>query len=128
MAKQKLEKNTLEWSVFAVSCALVFAVIAYLTYVAITLGTSPPQIKVAVGKAAPDGEYFRVPVTVHNQGDQTAEGVNVEVESQQNGETETAEFEVPFLPRHSEREGAVLFKNDPRKGKLKARVLGYQKP
>ena len=128
MAKQKLEKNALEWAVFALSGLLVLGVVAYLAYVAATLGSSPPEVVIKIGESRPEGEYFHVPVTVHNNGDKTAEGVHIEVELQQAGETETAQFEVPFLPRHSDRKGAVLFKLDPQKGKLKARVLGYQMP
>ena len=129
MEKQSLQKNALEWIVFAGGCVLVLGIICYLAVTAATLGNSPPDIKIILGKPQPEGEYYHVPVTVRNAGDQTAEGVLVEVELQPQGkEKETAEFEAAFLPRHSQREGAVIFKSDPRQGKLATRVLGYAKP
>lgn len=124
-----LQKNWLEWLVFAGGLIIVAGVLGYLTFAALTLGNAPPEIKVALGKAQPEGEYFRVPVTIHNKGDQTAESVQIEVVfNEGKPDEETAEFQAAFLPRHSQREGAVTFKTDPRAGVLKARVLGYANP
>jgi len=70
-----------------------------------------------------------VPVTVVNHGDETAEGVRIEVVMESGGEEKArGELDVPFLPRHATREGWETFEQDPRTAQLKARVLGYQKP
>lgn len=72
---------------------------------------------------------FIVPVTVVNHGDETAEGVRIEVVMESGGEVKArGEFDIPFVPRHATREGWVTFEQDPRTAQLKARVLGYQKP
>ncbi len=124
-----LDKNWLEWLVFAIGLGLVTGVIGYLAFAAVTLGSAPPDIKIQLGTPQPEGEYFRVPVSVRNDGDQTAEAVHIEVVLNEDKATEeTASFETAFLPRHSSRNGAVTFQTDPRNGKLKARVLGYEKP
>jgi uncharacterized protein (TIGR02588 family) len=125
-----LEKNWLEWIVFAASLVLVVSTLGYLVYDSATLGDTPPNFEFQVGKPQPQLNHFAVPVTVTNQGDETAEGVQVEVVLESGGkEQESAEFEIAFLPRHSTREGWVTFAADPRTvDQLKVRVLGFEKP
>lgn len=125
-----LEKNWLEWIVFAVSLVLVVSVLGYLVYDSATLGDTPPNFEFQVGKPQPQLNHFAVPVAVTNQGDETAEGVQVEVVLESGGkEQESAEFEIAFLPRHSTREGWVTFAADPRTvDQIKVRVLGFEKP
>lgn len=128
--KKKLEKNWVEWLVFAVGLALVVSTLGYLTYDAVTLGEAPPSIEVRTGEPRQQTHNFVVPVTVINHGDQTAEGVHVEVVLENGGvEKERAEFQIAFLPRRSMREGWVAFPIDPRTvERIKARVTGYEKP
>lgn len=128
--KKKVEKNWLEWVVFAIGLVLVLATLSYLAYDAATLGDSPPDVEVRAGEAIERRHNFIVPITLVNHGDQTAEGVVVEVVTESGGvEKERAEFTVAFLPRRSTREGWVVFKTDPRTAEqVKARVLGYEKP
>lgn len=127
--KQKLQKNWLEWIVFAISLVLVATTLGYLVYDAATLGNSPPTIEFQLGNPQQKLDYFLVPVSVTNRGDETAEGVLIEVALENDGkEIESAEFEVAFLPRHSTREGWVSFTTNPRSAEMKARVLGFEKP
>ncbi len=130
MKKNKLQKNWFEWIVFGVGLLLVVSTLSYLAYDAATLGDAPPSIEVRTGDTLQRPHNFIVPVTLVNHGDQTAEGVMVEVTLESGGEEkERAEFTVPFLPRRSTREGWVAFQTDPRTvQQLKARVLGYEKP
>lgn len=127
---KKVKKNWLEWAVFGVGLALVLFTLGYLAYDAVTLGDEPPSIEVRTGAPLQRPHNFIVPITVINHGDQTAEGVRVEVVLETNGEEkERAEFEIAFLPRRGTREGWVTFQTDPRTaGQVKARVLGYEKP
>ena len=123
------QKNWIEWLVFSLSLILVAGVLGFLLFASVTLGDSPPDLKIHLSPAQPEGKYFRVPVKIKNEGDQTAEGVQIEVVlNEGTPEEETATFEAGFLPRQSSREGAVVFKTDPRTGVLQARVLGYEKP
>jgi uncharacterized protein (TIGR02588 family) len=123
------QKNGLEWIVFAVSLILVAATVGYLIFSAVKHRESPPVLSVALGKVQPAGSQFRVPVTISNDGETTAEGVQIEVTlNESRPDEEKATFTVAYLPHHSRREGAVLFKTDPQKGRLQARVLGYVDP
>ena len=90
----------------------------------------PPRIEIQLGQPQPQLNYFLVPLTATNRGDETAEGVQIEVVLESGGEEkETGEFEIAFLPRHSSREGWVTFETDPRTvEQMKARVLGFEKP
>lgn len=127
---KNVEKNWLEWLVFAASLVLVVSTLGYLIYDTATLKDAPPSIQFQLGKPQPQLNHFIVPVSVTNQGDETAEGVQVEVVLESDGkEQESAQFEIAFLPRHSTREGWVTFETNPRTvDQMKARVLGFEKP
>lgn len=128
--QKQLQKNWLEWIVFAISFVLVAITLGYLVYDITTVSDTPPVFEFQLGKAQPKSNYFLVPVSVINRGDETAAGVHVEVTLESGGkEQESADFEIPFLPRHSTGKGWVTFHNDPRTvEQMKARVLGFEKP
>jgi len=127
---RKLQKNWVEWAVFAAGLALVLSTLAYLVYEGATMGSDPPSIEVRLGTPEQRTHNFIVPVTVTNHGDTTAEGVTVEVslESDAGAERARGELTIAFLPRRATREGFVTFRQDPRAARLTARVLGYEKP
>jgi uncharacterized protein (TIGR02588 family) len=122
------QKNWLEWTIFAAGLTLVVGVLAFLIYDAMTLGDTPPAMQLQVGAPAQQAGHFVVPVAVTNNGDQTAEGVLVEVTLEYGTEQEQAQFEVAFLPRGATGEGWAAFETDPSTGQLKARVIGYATP
>ena len=128
--KTKVEKNRLEWVVFGVGLALVACVVGYLVYDGASMGDAPPDIEVKLGAPERRGAGFVVPVAATNRGDQTAEGVQIEVvlETAAGGEPERGELAIAFLPRRATRNGWVSFSTDPAAGRLKPRVLGYEKP
>jgi len=127
---RKLEKNWLEWIVFAASLVLVLSTLGYLVYDVATIGEVPPNIEVQLGQPQQQSNRFLVPLSVTNRGGETAEGVHIEVTLESGGkEQESADFEIAFLPRSSTREGWVTFKTDPRTvEQMQARVLGFEKP
>ncbi len=125
----RLEKNPLEWTVFTFGLLAVLATVGFLVYDAATVDDAPPDLRVEIGQPLRRSGAFAVPVTVHNRGSETAEGVSVEVVLQVPGSPpETAGFEVSFVPRQSRREGWVTFRQDPRLGRLTGRAAGYETP
>ena len=127
----KVEKNWLEWTVFGVGLVLVASTLAYLVYDGASMGEAPPDIHVTLGAPERRGAEFLVPVAATNRGDETAEGVQIEVSLERadgGGEPERGEFAIAFLPRRATRRGWVAFATDPAAGQLKPRVLGYEKP
>jgi uncharacterized protein (TIGR02588 family) len=130
VATMKLpEKNWLEWSVFAVGLLLVVGVIVYLAYDAVTLGDRPPSIEVQLGEPEQRANAYAIPVSVTNLGDQTAEGVLIEVVLERGTDREQAQFEIAFVPRYSTRQGWVMFQTDPRSAdQVASYVLGFESP
>ena len=125
----KLQKNWFEWIVFALGLILVSSTLGYLIFAGASMGHEPPSLEVRLGTPEQRQFNFIVPVTVVNHGDETAEGVLIEVVMANGGEEiARGELDVAFLPRHATRQGWVTFEQDPRTAQLKARVLGYQKP
>ena len=130
-----IEKNALEWSVFAVSLLLVLASIGYLIRQILVADNTPPHITLQLGtpqdlqNSDKKEKTFMVPVKALNKGGQTAEGVHLEIEMQRGQEKpQTADFEINFLPAGSSRDGWVAFQGTKDNAKLKARVLGYEIP
>ncbi len=126
---KKPKKNWLEWSVFALSLVLILATAGILIHEQLSLGEKPAEPHLKLGRPVARDGYFAVPVTVVNRGDETAANVHLSVVLHlPDGPEETAEFDLPYLPRRATREAWITFRQDPRAGKLEPRVLGYQKP
>lgn len=124
-----MNKNWLEWCVFGVSLILIAGTVGSLIYDATTQETGPPRVEVTLGEPVEQPAHYLVPLTIHNRGGHTAENVQVRVWLQLPGqEPETAEFSVPYVPRESNRSGAVTFTSDPAQGILTARAVGYETP
>ncbi|HEX8550565.1 MAG TPA: hypothetical protein VF681_03310 [Abditibacteriaceae bacterium] len=119
----KIEKNALEWSVFALSFALLVGTIGFLVLDARRTGDGAPLLEATTGRATQWQDQWLVPVRIVNRGETVAEEVAVEVKS---GE-ESGELAFAFVPRGSSREGFVSFSKEPQ-GQLKARVRGYETP
>ena len=123
-----MNKNTLEWTVFAISLALIAAVAGLLLRQQLAGTQSPPSIAVTAGAAFATAGGFAVPLDVRNDGDTTAEQVTIDVSLRWAGGEERAEATLPYVPYRSRRRAWVVFPRDPRDGRLAARVLGYREP
>jgi uncharacterized protein (TIGR02588 family) len=129
MTTSNIAKHPLEWIVFAVSLVLVAGTLGFLAWDGFQGEGSPAALSIELGRPEPRGGTWAVPVTVRNRGDETAEGVKVEVTLETPGaEPETVGFEAAFVPRRSKREGWVTFRTDPSRGRLSGRAAGYETP
>jgi uncharacterized protein (TIGR02588 family) len=125
----RVEKNRLEWVVFGVGLVLVLGTVGVLIWDALQSGDGPPDLAVDLGSPQRRADGWAVPVTVHNRGGETAEGVRVLVVLElADGRREEAEFEAAFVPRGSLRDGWVHFVHSPASGRLTGRVVGYEHP
>jgi uncharacterized protein (TIGR02588 family) len=125
----KVEKNGLEWAVFATSLVLVVVILAALLVDAAGSGRQPPVLVVRLEAPERVGGMFRVPLEVENRGDTTAEQCTVEVVLRAGAEVvERAEVEFAFVPRGSSRRGWVTLRHDPACCELLARPLGFRAP
>ena len=124
----KAQKNTLEWAVFAISLALILAVVAILLRSGATTGQAPPALSVTAGSPSPAPGGHQIPVLVRNEG-QSVEEARIEVSLMQgDAVVERAELMIEFVPEKSEREGWVVFQRDPRCCTVTARAVAFEKP
>jgi len=122
-------KNWLEWLVFGLGLILCGGVAGFLIYEMATASPGEsPHLEVTLGSPRAKGTHFEVPVTVRNRGDETAEGLTVEVRLTKGERAENSSFELPYVPPHSTRHGMVLFETDPVGAELRARPVGYENP
>ena len=124
-----VQKNRVEWAVFAASLVIVGACVALLIVSMTRSADAPPDLRLSVGEPQRAANGFMVPVRIHNAGDHTAEQVVAEVTLLSGEkEVERAELTFAFVPRRSERHAVVLFRQDPRCCRIEARALGFGKP
>ena len=125
-----VKKNRLEWSVFAISAALVLVTLGVLVGEAVNTDKKPADIVVAYGPQQKGTQTFRLPISAENRGEKTAENVLVQVSLMKaNRELEMAELTFPFLPKGSKRHGWVAFHTDPSTAdSIMARATGYEEP
>jgi uncharacterized protein (TIGR02588 family) len=121
--------NWLEWTVLAVSAALVLGAAGVLGWEAARGEDGPPVVTVAAGEPRPMAGGWAVPVAVRNRSGATAANVVVEVQLGEGPAAPRGELQVPFLPKGSERSGWVAFAEPPGPGREpRVRVIGFGKP
>ncbi len=125
-----MNKNWLEWSVFAVSGVVLIFIFGFLAYNAVTSEGDPPAVEVQLGTPVAQGDSFLIPVTFKNRGGQSIEDVQIDVTLIRDGiEVESASITVPFLPRQSTREGWVHFSSDPAQADdIQTQIVSYLVP
>jgi uncharacterized protein (TIGR02588 family) len=127
-ASRGKEISWLEWLVAAVGLVLIVAVIAFMIVEA-NRDSETPRIGVRVDSVSVlgDGGYL-VQFTAVNRGGASVAAVGVVAEVRDGAETETSRATMDYLPARSERRGGLHFTLDPRRGTLRLRAEGYQKP
>jgi len=123
-------KNPLEWTVFAASIFLVTGILVYLIYQTFHYEPGSPDLVVSYEMDPSPNAPYRYFLTIKNEGQETAEEVQIEIVLEKNGEVmELAVMHLPYAPKASIREGWVnLSKNPADADTLYARVVSYKKP
>lgn len=139
--KNKREKNgkgdrrepgtsTIEWIVAGVGCLLLLAVIAYLLTDALSGrngGTTSIVVETVRIEAGAGG--YVVEFSASNRGGKSVAGVEITGELRQDGEVvEERSVTLDYVPQHSERIGALIFRNDPQAHELRIFATGYITP
>ncbi len=115
------DRVTLIFSILLVAAFTSFLLHAWLVE---RKESGPPMPVITVGEVREEAGGYTVPFTLTNQGPSTAELVQVVASL---GE-ESGEQVVDFLAFGEEVEGAFMFRQDPRHGKLTVRVASYKLP
>ncbi|MGY2067851.1 TIGR02588 family protein [Blastococcus sp. SYSU DS0619] len=118
-----------EYALGALGGLLVLVLLGFLTYQAIAVRGSEPELSVTVTGVEPRGDGWAVDFRVENHGGRTAEQLEVSGSLSRDGrEVEEASTTIAYVPPESRRSGALLFAEDPRDGRLEVRPSGYASP
>jgi uncharacterized protein (TIGR02588 family) len=111
----------LEWIAASIGAVMAIGTISYLVWDGLGSADTPADLTVRVEEVAPVQEGFR--------GGRTAAEAKLDVRSRaEDGSEEHGEITFDYVPGHSTRHGAVLFRRQPRAESLDLRVLGYRDP
>lgn len=107
-----LDKNWLEWTVFGISIVLVASIVCYLLYLEVKPSSKDFRYEINFEEPKLMRDRFMVALTVANKSNQSVQDLSLEIKS--NGEnSETADLQIDYLPRHSHREAKVFFIDKP---------------
>lgn len=107
-----LDKNWLEWMVFGISIALVASIVSYLLYLEFKPSSKEFRYEIKFGEPKLIRDRYMVAVNVANKSNQSVQDVSLEIKS--NGEnSESADLQIDYLPRHSHRDAKVFFIDKP---------------
>ena len=119
----------LEWIVGGLGTLLVGSAIAVLLYHALVRDRSPPDIRVTAGQVLDLQGGYLVRFRASNEGNSAAAQVTIEGElAGPDGAIEVSDVVLDYLPPRSDRQGGLLFSENPRNGELRLRATGYAKP
>lgn len=116
-----------EWVTFAVSLAVLSVLVAFIA-VQIPKSKSPPAPRAMVGAIVQREGLYVVPVTIENEGDATAEAVQVLATLEIGDDEHTADQVVDFLAGGETEKLEFVFEDDPDDGELDVTVGGYLIP
>jgi uncharacterized protein (TIGR02588 family) len=119
----------LEWIVASLGVLLVGGAIAFLVFHSTTRGQTPPDVRAVAERVLELDHGYVVQFRAVNEGGSAAAQVTIQGELVgPDGTTERGEAVLDYLPPRSDREGGLLFEDDPRQGELRLRATGYAKP
>ncbi|MEH1908500.1 TIGR02588 family protein [Nostoc sp.] len=124
------KRSMAEWVTFSVASLILAIIISLVGYTWLNEKNQPPMLSVTKKQTIReiDGQFY-VPFEVVNNGGDTAESVQIMAELLINGKvTETGEQQIDFLSSGESEEGAFIFSQNPRQGKLNLRVASYKLP
>jgi uncharacterized protein (TIGR02588 family) len=117
-----------DWVAASIAAAMVVSMVVTL-FIAGRRERTPPRFAIAIESIAALGPDFLVQFSISNEGSETGAQVIVEGEVESAGEApEKSSVSFDYVPGGSTRRGGVLFRHDPRAGRLTLRPLGYRQP
>ena len=123
-----MKRNVVEWAVLAISVLSITVLVAALVIEGLNEHRpANPQVVLHIDEARLGTLGWILPATVRNDGDVAAEAVVLEAEATIDGEPETSEQEVPFLPGRSSADLAFSFSAQP-SGEVTVRLVGFRLP
>ncbi|PLZ97417.1 TIGR02588 family protein [Fischerella thermalis CCMEE 5268] len=128
--QEQPKRSAAEWTTLGISSFILAIIVSLVGYIWLNEKDQPPILSVSYNQKTweADGQFY-VPFEVVNTGGETAESVQLLAELEIEGKvTQTGEQQIDFLSRGEKQEGAFVFNQDPRKGRLTIRVASYKSP
>ena len=127
--KGKEARSRWETVTAAVGMLALLALLGFLAYQALWVDDQPPQLHVQLDSITASPGAYAVHFLVRNQGTRAAASVVVGGSLDgTGGNAESGNITFDFVPAGGTRQGALLFRQDPRSFPLELRVLGYRQP
>ncbi|GBE92321.1 TIGR02588 family protein [Nostoc cycadae] len=124
------ERSLAEWITFGIASSILAVVISLVGYMWLNEKNQPPILSLSQKPVVReiDGKFY-VPFEIVNTGGETAESVQIIAELQIADQVvEAGEQQIDFLSDGEKEEGAFIFSQNPRQGKLTMRVASYKLP
>ena len=122
------KRNIVEWAVLVVSVVAIGVLVAALVVTGLSENSpADPQVELKLNEARMGELGWMLPATVRNEGDMTAEAVVIEATATVDGEEESSEIEIAFLPAGSEEDVVFAFSAEP-DSDVTVRLVGFQLP
>jgi uncharacterized protein (TIGR02588 family) len=123
-------RTTAEWITLGISVLIIASLVGLLSFIYFTSGTRSPVIKLEakLEEVRREGEEYYLPITVTNEGERTAQDVEVELSLDTGeGDPETVGFTVQFLAGGESDYETAVFSSDPSQGEL-SHVISFSTP
>ena len=119
----------LEWIAAAIGLAVILAIVGVIGREAM-LGeaSQPPSIQITQKRVIALEKGFLLEFEATNRSSATAAGVSVEGTLRSGDNVETATATLDYVAGQASASGGLFFKEDPRRGDVQLRALGYQEP
>ena len=118
-----------EWVCAAIGVLLVLGTVGFIGYEALTREPAVPDVTVEhIGTEQASGGYI-VRFSARNTGPATAAALSISGELlDATAVIESSEAVLDYLPSNAERQGGLIFQNDPARYELKLTAKGYFDP
>ncbi|MEH2071224.1 MAG: TIGR02588 family protein [Nostoc sp.] len=130
MTNPEAKRSLAEWVTFSIASFILAIVVSLVGYTWLNEKNQPPIISVTKKETIREinGQFY-VPFKVVNTGGDTAESVQIMAELLIDGKVaESGEQQIDFLSSGESEEGAFVFNQNPRQGKLNLRIASYKLP
>ena len=119
----------LEWAAAGLGLAATLSVLGYSIWEGLTGRDAPPRLSVVARATQPTSAGFVTPITVRKAGPATAADVEVRASLEVDGRiVEERRATFAYVPGQGEVRGGVIFRTDPRTGRLRLEAEGWQDP
>lgn len=115
--------SRVEWAASLGAFAVIFGLVAFLLFEAVTQSSGPPALYAAIGEVTARDGQVEVEVLVDNRGGQGADAVSVRGRSTVGGAMRTATLDQ--VPPHSRRAVVLVFEAPVDPQALEVSVVGY---